>query len=222
MEDEIEAFMSVYADDALLDSLPSTPSLPHSLTPNPTTFIHNISVSVKQRGSLNSSTCFVEAMVSIYLPETYPTTAFPTVTIDRTSGLPDDGKELKKNIDIFFKKDIEIGDNILFPLMDIMLDYLDSVKDGECLICLSSLLINPTGKIGTKKTCALRTSCYHCFHVHCLTRWGAIHISNEFLKETNKEETVEGRASRAMEVKDMNICVSNLHGLLYSHCTCFN
>ena len=202
MDDEIEAFMSVYAEDALLDSLPLD------------SFEHNIAVTVRQRGALDAASSFVEAIVHILLPATYPESSFPTVRVTRVSGLNDEGKEFNKQISEFLESDqIELGDDILFSLMEIMINYLDSANDGECLICLSSLLSNPndtplsTKQSTSKKPLSLRTTCFHCFHVQCLTRWGAMHISSEYVKAADKEGTVEGRASRAMQVQCVCVCV---------------
>lgn len=206
MDDEIEAFMSVYAEDALLDSLPP---------PQTDGFEHNLVVTVRQRGALDAASSFVEANVVILLPVTYPHTSFPTVTVTRVSGLNDEGRELNQQISRFFRQgeQVILGDDVLFPLMEVILDCLDAADDGECLICLSSLLVNPSpnpnqqnnknnNKGKGKKPCALRTTCYHCFHVHCLTRWGAMHTSQQFLMaEGGRDDTSEGRAWRAMQVR---------------------
>jgi hypothetical protein len=201
MDDEIEAFMSVYAEDACLDSLPLE------------AFQHNVAVTVRQRGALDTATCFVEARVHIFLPASYPERQFPTVSVQRVCGMNDEGEAFRSAIAEFFKTQVEVGDDVLFPLMEAMLDFLDEANDGECLICLSSLLVNPgcetaassTNIKPNKKPIALRTTCLHCFHVQCLTRWGAIYLSNEYLKAADKEGTLDERSSRALRV----LCVQS-------------
>ena len=208
--------MSVYAEDATLDA--------HSVTDEFTDFEHVLSVIVRPRGAHDAASCFVEAHVKILLPATYPVSEFPTVTVTRVSGLNDEGKQFNDQIARFFQDQVAVvqGDDVLFPLMEEMLDYLDSVDDGECLICLSSLRAPPpgmvaatgTGRVGStsikssdkskgasKKPLALRTTCYHCYHVHCLTRWGATFLWDDHLKaEAGREHTTVGRADRAMQV----------------------
>ena len=194
MEDELEAFMSVYGEDAELDSVPLDG------------FKHSIVVNVRQRGALSSS-CFVEALVHMYLPSSYPD-ILPGVCVKRVSGLNDEGKALSEHVSNYMTT-VAPGDAVLFDVMEAMMDYLDGVEGGECLICLTSLLIPPNKLPANNKSCALRTSCFHCFHIYCLTKWAAIYLSQEYVKQSNKEGVLEDRASRAMQVLD------NCAALLY-------
>jgi FtsZ-binding cell division protein ZapB len=71
----------------------------------------------------------------------------------------------------------------------------------------SGYLFSPTdSKSWDKESYGLRTSCYHCFHIHCLTRWAAISLS---LKNFKKDEKAWFRE------RDINI-IRNTDGLIRS------
>ena len=74
-----------------------------------------------------------------------------------------------------------LGDQVLYQLIEAAYEYLDSVNEGECLICTdtlavpSSLSILSPSSLPPSSLYSLRIpSCYHCYHVSCLCKWAAI------------------------------------------------
>jgi hypothetical protein len=179
MEDEIEAFLSVYFDNAVCTDQPD----------NTKTLI----VIARPDGA-TATTSFVEALLQITLPLDYPE-SFPETEITRTSGLSDEGRALKLAISEFMKDQFP-GDLILFQLMDCVIACLDSANNGECMICLDSLIPKGITDVGLV---SLRTSCYHCFHVDCLCHWAAVCISAEQQKKSETEERTDQRHLRALQ-----------------------
>lgn len=185
--------MSVYFEDAVLDELRSPE------------FVHNIVLTARPRRAMEKTACFVEAKWYIFLPEGYPEKCLPKMELHRCSGLNDEGAKMKTIVNRFLEE-AATGDGVLFGLVEKILDYLDENNDGECLICLSSLDTESNYLNGDKPN-ALRTPCFHCYHITCLSQWAAVFLSSMHVKESAKAEVHEDRASKALkgELKSLQI-----------------
>jgi len=137
----------------------------------------------------SSSASFVSTVIEIQIPLNYPLSR-PAFRVLKSSGLSDEGRNLETLIrrHIFDSPREEV---LLFDLIEKVYEFLDTRNTGECLICSEELatgqaLLTPfADSIWDNKSQGLRTSCYHCYHIHCLTRWAAISLS---LKDSNKGE----------------------------------
>ena len=179
MEEEIEAFLSVYFDNAHCEVQQDGYS--------------KLTVVARPNGA-TAETTFVEAVLEIVLPPTYPN-AMLSVRLARTSGLNDEGHSLHAAVMDFLKEQTP-GDLILFQLMECVMTCLDSANNGHCMICLESLL--PEG-CSHMDVISLRTPCYHCFHVACLCHWAAVYVSAKQAKKAENEDEEDQRQLRALQ-----------------------
>jgi hypothetical protein len=234
MEEEVEALLSVYWEDMTLIDLTHehTSALPLTLLHNsnssnnrksqqPTSAISEnrnlitkkISFMARPRNE-TTSTSFVEALLTILLPSSYPDSHQPIVEIERVSGLADDGRQLANQIHTFLSKQ-PLGEMVLFALIDSIFDHLDQFNDGECMICLQSLLKPPPTadeklvKETTNSTfslqknhhrpppLSLKTDCYHCFHLRCLCQWACEYfdqLTDQTKKVSSEQQNLSLRA----------------------------
>ena len=87
----------------------------------------------------SSSTSFVFTEIEISIPLNYPHTQSKVLfKIIKSSGLRDEGKEIKESAMEFILESTE-GECILFQLICIVYDYLDNCNIGECSICEEEL-----------------------------------------------------------------------------------
>ena len=87
----------------------------------------------------SSSTSFVFTEIEISIPLNYPHTQSKVLfKIINSSGLRDEGKEIKESVMKFILESTE-GECILFQLICIVYDYLDNCNIGECSICEEEL-----------------------------------------------------------------------------------
>jgi hypothetical protein len=225
MEDEIEAILSIYSPDLSLLLSPSTSSLSSFLTSSSSSSFplslssltsslslslsssssslslssissisHILSLIARPRTSF-SSTSFVEANILIFLSSNSSSFSLPIISIERVSGLVDEGKHLKQQINHYLDQFIEENrlkyhekksQNIasyktefsLFDLIECIYETLDQSNNGDCMICFQSL-ISPDITISNTNhnhPIALRTSCYHCYHISCLCQWACVYL----------------------------------------------
>lgn len=128
----------------------------------------SVVMNFRPRTADNALNSFVSADVLFFLASMYPTTV-PSVKIARTSGFGDDGRGLDKCISAFISS-VTLGEPVLMNMFEAIFDYMDGANEGECLICNESL-----GACSAEgQSHALRANCYHCFHIDCLCRWGAV------------------------------------------------
>jgi hypothetical protein len=84
-----------------------------------------------------NSASFVTTDVQISVPILYPSTR-PVFEILKSSGLCDEGRELKERVDRFIE-DSPPEECLLFQLICIVHDFLDSCSIGECSICAEEI-----------------------------------------------------------------------------------
>jgi RWD domain len=84
-----------------------------------------------------NSASFVTTDVQISVPALYPATR-PVFEILKSSGLCDEGRELKEQVDRFIE-DSPHDECLLFQLISMVHDFLDSCSIGECSICAEEI-----------------------------------------------------------------------------------
>ena len=166
-----------------------------------------------------SSSSFVEATIQLHIPNAYVDNSkldlndtddysfLPKLVIVRTSGLSDEGRQLLLSIQKLYKTFLP-GDQVLYQLIEAAYEYLDSVNEGECLICTdtlalptsssSSLSFSTKSSLSPSQLYSLRLpSCYHCYHTSCLCKWAAILMTTgKNQKEIMKKEEIEANNIR--------------------------
>lgn len=84
-----------------------------------------------------NSASFVSTDVEISIPALYPA-ARPVFEILKSSGLCDEGRELKEQVDRFIE-DSPAEECLLFQLFSMVHDFLDTCSIGECSICAEEI-----------------------------------------------------------------------------------
>jgi RWD domain len=84
-----------------------------------------------------NSASFVSTDVQISVPALYPATR-PVFEILKSSGLCDEGRELKEQVDRFIE-DSPPEECLLFQLFSMVHDFLDTCSIGECSICAEEI-----------------------------------------------------------------------------------
>lgn len=177
--EELEALFAIFGDDV------------RYIQPSDG-FASAISMHFRPRTADDALNSFVTADLIVYLPQAYPA-CLPLAKLSRSSGFGDDGAALAAYISACLSKSA-LGEPLLMNLFEYIFDFLDGLNEGECLICNESLQSAAGGEL------AVRTNCYHCFHIHCLCRWGAVlHIANLNAKTGSIEHTKAASAIKSLE-----------------------
>lgn len=129
------------------------------------------------------------------MPPTYPATA-PDVIITRSSGIGDEGEreilqELQNNV-----LSNTFGETCVYQLIYGAIEQLEAKNScGECAICFEQLLPESCDH---PELVAVRTDCFHVFHIECLARWFAV---RKALARQKAPELPSRSRSRAIELK---------------------
>lgn len=210
--DELEALFSIYNGDISMAEVQPDAEV-------------EILMQFKPRTADCALNSFVMAEVLFSLPFHYPAAKL-TAALKRTSGFGDDGRALDVLISRYLMG-VDLGEPVLMNLFELVFDFVDDSNEGECLICNESL------KAVRGNTSALRTNCYHCFHIHCLCRWGVIqHISAlqgkvgtvEWTRAASKLKSLEGdirsheekKRISEQEIQGLDIEIERIEKLLTS------
>jgi len=206
---ELEIIHSMYDNVKVFDSSSSSSS---------SSIYSIIELVLVPRVLLSSS--FVEATIQLHIPNTYVDNSkldlndtddysyLPKLVIVRTSGLSDEGRQLLLSIQKLYKTFLP-GDQVIYQLIEAAYEYLDSVNEGECLICTdtlalpsspssSSLSFSTKSSLSPSQLYSLRLpSCYHCYHTSCLCKWAAILMTTgKNQKEIMIKEEIEANNIR--------------------------
>jgi hypothetical protein len=223
--DELEALFAIYEGDLSYvevvnngDKSTVKPTGKSTVTSTSSTSNAATSDAVKLLMQFHPRTADTQGLVSASLAISLPTggggggggggypTQSPCAVVARTSGLGDDGRALGNIVSEYIacaKESGEPGEPCLMDLFEVVFDYLDSANEGECLICNEPLLQGQgqgqgQGQNQTHK--AIRTNCYHCFHVACLCRWGAVcHVASMASQAGSLEQTQASSGLKAIE-----------------------
>lgn len=84
-----------------------------------------------------NSASFVSTAVQISVPKLYPASR-PVFEILKSSGLSDEGRELKEQV-VRFIEESPPDECLLFQLISTVHDFLDSCSIGECSICAEEI-----------------------------------------------------------------------------------
>lgn len=84
-----------------------------------------------------NSASFVSTNVQISVPTLYPASR-PVFEILKSSGLSDEGRELKEQV-VRFIEESPPDECLLFQLISTVHDFLDSCSIGECSICAEGI-----------------------------------------------------------------------------------
>lgn len=197
--DEIEALFAIYEGDIKnldLDHMP-TQNYPRDSIGRDVQHSVYILMQFRPRTADAPETSFVTADIIFGLPQGYPN-SHPSICITRTSGFGDDGRGLKLAIGDHLAM-APLGEPMLMNLFELIFDYLDEKNEGECLICNDTLF--PISQRASRKCIkSIRSNCYHCFHVSCLCRWGAIcHKSSLELNDASDKTIRELSRLKSLE-----------------------
>lgn len=164
------------------------------------------------------SASFVSCTIEMVIPFDYPDHSHPIFSIVRTSGLLDEGRLILDNVAQSMIQ-LGVGENVLFNIIDTVTDCLDRSNDGECLVCAECL--RPTDGLHRIEDFSVRTTCFHCFHLHCLVKWAAICVENRGSSKSavlsrNKEDVelraVEGEIrSQQQEFEQQQVLIDGLN-----------
>ncbi len=123
--------------------------------------------------SVSTGCCFVSCNVRLNVAF-YPNVR-PRFELTQSCGILDEGKSISMNIRRLIQESSP-GEPILFEIFQEVLNCLELVNDGECLICGDSLR-PPLSCSIAPESYSLKTWCGHCYHVTCLARWSSISLS---------------------------------------------
>ena len=84
-----------------------------------------------------NSASFVSTDIQISIPSLYPSIR-PVFEILKSSGLCDEGREMKEIVHRFIE-DSQPEECLLFQLISVVHDFLDSCSIGECSICAEEI-----------------------------------------------------------------------------------
>lgn len=166
--DELEAILAIYGDDvALISDLTEIKTALQPWNPFAALTMH---FTPRTAGDIRNT--FVTAQIQFAMAADYPLSK-PVVRIMQTSGLGDDGRQLITSVQNMICT-LSSGDPMLTLLISHVLDLLDDANTGECLICNGALEIVDSTNTNSSSRLSFRTNCYHCYHIDCLCKWGAI------------------------------------------------
>jgi hypothetical protein len=176
----MERWDSAYADE--LEALASFLGDTVQVEIDDTARLTILQVECAPRTAANKSICFVACKLKFTLPVGYPEVQRPEVTVFDACGMMDEGLAISITVREFTES-LLFGEFILFQIVERVIDCLDEMNDGECMICADSLSSNcfimshESEKKLELSEAAVKTACNHCFHYDCIAKWAAISLN---------------------------------------------